>query len=130
MELLTEEELPLEHFTEDDLPFEYLPSVKPSLEHLNQEVPPMDCFGTGFYDSCIEGRSDIQGSFIFDPGPTLLNLCDTLDTLDTFASHPTDVIMCTQPSMSNGTLEPFYGYARHPEESSTAGGIQELIEGE
>jgi hypothetical protein len=32
--------------------------------------------------------------------------------------------------MSNGTLEPFYGYARHPEESSTAGGIQELIEGE
>ena len=106
------------------------------MEQLNQEDPPMDCFGRGLHDSYIEGRSDIQGSFIFDPGPTLLNCCDsldildTLDTLDTFAPHHTDVNICTLSPMSDDTLEPFYGYVIHPEESSTAGGIQELIEGE
>ena len=110
----------LESLTIEDLP----------MEHLNQKVLHMDCFVRELHDSFIEGRSDIQGSFIFDPGPTLLNLCESLSTLDTFAPDPTDVIMCTLPPMSNGTLEPFYGYAIHPEESSTAGGIQELIEGE
>ena len=130
MEHLTEEEPPLEYFPRDDPPMESLTIDDLPMEHLNQETLPMDYFVRGLNDSCIDGRSDIQGSFIFDPGPTLLNLCDSLDTLDTFALHPTDVIMCTLSPKSNGTLEPFYGYVIHPEESLTAGGIQELIEGE
>ena len=102
---------------------------RPAYGILEPRIPVYGFFVRGLHDSCMEGRSDIQGSFIFDPGPTLLNLCDSLSTLDTFAPHPTDVIMCTLPHMSNDTLEPFYGYTRHPEESSTAEGIQDLIEG-
>ena len=136
MEHLIEEKPPLGYFPEDDPPMESMTIEDLPMEHLNQEVLPMDCFVRELHDSCIEGRSDIQGSFIFDPGPTLLNLCDSLDILDildildTFAPHPTDVNICTLSPMSDNTLEHFYGYVIHPEESSTAGGIQDLIEGE
>ena len=72
MEHLIEEEPSLEYFPEDDPPMESLTIEDLPMEHLNQKVLHMDCFVRGLYDSFIEGRSDIQGSFIFDPGPTSL----------------------------------------------------------
>ena len=74
MEHLIEEEPPLEYFPEDDPPMESLTIEDLPMEHLNQEGLPMDCFVRGLYDSCIEGRSSIQGSFIFDPGPIFVEL--------------------------------------------------------
>ena len=73
MEHLIEEDPPLEYIPEDDLPMESLTIEDLPMEHLNQKVLHMDCFVRELHDSFIEGRSDIQGSFIFDPGPTLLN---------------------------------------------------------
>ena len=73
MEHLIEEEPPFGYFREDDPPMESMTIEDLPMEHLNQEVLPTDFFVRELHDSCIEGRSDIQGSFIFDPGPTLLN---------------------------------------------------------
>ena len=74
MEHLIEEEPPFGYFREDDPPMESMTIEVLPMEHLKQEVLPTDCFVRELHDSCIEGRSDIQGSFIFDPGPIFVEL--------------------------------------------------------